>query len=107
MRIRKKITMMVLTLGLLGLLSTNVSAELGWYTCTIYMVGPSQSTYYINLSDTSSPPAFENQWFILVPEYAKQMLAVALAAKTSQMRVIAYIDPEQTYSYCYALYLFE
>jgi hypothetical protein len=107
MKIRKTITMMVLTLGLLGLLSTNVSAELGWYYCSVELVGPSQGTNFINLSDTSNPPAFESRWFILPPEYAKEMLAIALAAKTNQMRVVAFLDPEQIYSYCYALLLSE
>ena len=87
------------------LFATDVSAELGWYTCTVNRVGPGWSRNYINVSDTANPPAFTGKWCVLPENFKNQMLAVGLTAITNDQTILIFIDPLVSYPTVTAIYL--
>ncbi len=78
-----------------------------WYTCTVLKVGPVSegTTTYIQLTDTASPPAFVEKYFRFVGERAKEMLAVALTAVSSGLKVLIRADASEEFAYIDVIYL--
>lgn len=78
-----------------------------WYTCTVLKVGPAGAgtTTYIQLTDTGSPPAFVEKYFRFVGERAKEMLAVALTAVSSGLKVLIRADASEEFAYIDVIYL--
>ena len=82
----KKISLLLMVVMLAGVyFTTDASAAAQWFTCTVEMAGPSGGKILIRLTDSSS--AFTNKWFTAPAESGKEMLAVALTAMNSGMRV--------------------
>lgn len=75
----------------------------GWFTCVVGMTGPaSDGNIYIALQDSGG--AFPLRWFVAFNGERKEMLAVALAAITANLRVVAYLattDAFGTINNCY------
>ena len=83
------------------------------YTCIVNQAGPStQATstsspvVLFNLSDVQG--SFNNTWFFAAGTAKNQMLAVALAAVSTQSQVNAWVDtptPGGPVTECYNLYI--
>jgi hypothetical protein len=83
------------------------------YICTVNQAGPATGTgqtpdpvVQFSLTDTNN--AFSNAWFFAAGASKNQMLAVALAAISTQSQVNAWVDPPQAgvgITQCYALYI--
>jgi hypothetical protein len=65
-----------------------------WYTCTVNFAGPAidgnetaPPVVYVNLTETSAPPVFYENWFYVGAGGQNMMLAVALAAMNGQKSV--------------------
>jgi hypothetical protein len=96
------LVMVVMVAGVL--FTTDASAAQQWYTCRVEMAGPGWGAIYIQLSDNSA--AFTSKWFSVPAGTAKEMLAVALTAMNSGMKVIVNADLSLSgYPLIYALYL--
>jgi hypothetical protein len=82
------------------------------YTCIVISAGPTirwsdtpAPEVIIQLSDTNN--SFTGNWFFAAQDAKNQMLAVALAAISTQMQVSAWVDPPNTnntpWTQCYEL----
>jgi hypothetical protein len=82
------------------------------FICTVNQTGPAVGAGVtpdptIEFSLTDSKGSFTNTWFFAAQSAKNQMLAVALAAISTQSQVNAWVDaPQQSgMTQCYALYL--
>jgi hypothetical protein len=71
-----------------------------WYQCTVNRVGPAayasetaQPVIYINLTDTDTDAAFEDQWYYAAENSRHEILATALAAIAGGKNVQVAADP--------------
>jgi hypothetical protein len=69
-------------------------AAVGWFDCSVNLVGPGNTQTLVNLTDLAAEPAFTSKWFLLVPARAKEMLAVLLTAINGNKQVVVVVDPE-------------
>ena len=83
------------TVFLIGAAALTAEALPSWYNCTVGAAGPGDGASYVRLSHAGIPPAFEQKWFLLPAERAKEMLAVALTAMTNDSRVSILVDLEE------------
>lgn len=85
-----------------------------WYTCTVHRAGPANAdadtpspTIYLGLSDRDG--AFAKYWFFAANSAKREMLATALTALSTGMRVTAFVDPPNAnntpYTQCHRLYV--
>ena len=107
MKRKNLILTLLIALSLVLFIALNASAEYQRYICTVTKAGPAgESDTWLELTDTSSPPAFEVKGFLCPEERAKEMLAVALTAMSNNLKVEVIIDPEVEYGYVYAIFLY-
>ena len=105
MRFTKIVATIIITLSLVIFLSTNVSAALGWYTCSVVNVGKGFSISYVRLTDTE-PDSFTSKWFQLNPAMEKELLAIVLTAVSLNENLLIKVDPEDGATpTIYSLYL--
>jgi hypothetical protein len=90
------------------------------FNCTVNQAGPAANNagetpspvIYLNLTDVNG--SFSNTWFFAANICKKEMLAVALAAISTQSQVNAWLDPPvnpqpgqpQASTQCYNLYVY-
>jgi hypothetical protein len=75
----------------------------GWFSCTVTSTGPAEDgNVYIWLTEQTGK---FNGWFDAEPSHRKEMLAVDLAAMTSNHKVTAYVTSTDYYSQINRLYL--
>jgi len=104
MRLTKIVATIIITLSLVIFLSTNVSAALGWYTCSVDNVGKGFTISYVRLTDTGE--AFTNKWFQLNPDTSKEMFAIILTAVSMNKNLLIKVDPDDGANpTIYSLYL--
>jgi hypothetical protein len=77
------------------------------FICTVNQAGPSSGAGTVQLALTDTNKTFSNTWFNAVSQFQNQILAVALAAISTQSQVNAWVDPPEagTTTECYALYI--
>ncbi len=92
MKLLKGILMVLVLCGMLAICNTKAYAAGGWYTCSVVAAGPGWGVTYIKLTDTSSSPAFTNQWCNIPAAQANAFLSIALAAMSSNANVQVYLD---------------
>ena len=86
----KKIGLMVMAVMLASpYFFKDSNAAQGWYTCTVNMAGPGWGTIYVQLT---SSPTFTQKWFQAPTNGGKEVLAVALTAMSSGMKVYLSAD---------------
>jgi hypothetical protein len=104
MRLTKIVATIIITLSLVIFLGTNVSAALGWYTCSVVNVGKGFNISYVRLTDTDG--SFTNKWFQLNPDTSKEMFAIILTAVSMDENLLIKVDPNDgTTPTIYSLYL--
>ena len=96
----KKLIMTVAVFSILALFPIIANAERDWYTCTVKKVGVAQTSCYICLADTGSPPTFNGTFFKFEQSREKEMLATALTAAANGFNVQIYADLDQSKIYC-------
>lgn len=101
----RRIFLLVMVVMVAGAFSTtDARAAQQWYECRVEMAGPGWGAIYIQLSDNSA--AFTKKWFSVPAAAAKEILAVALTAMNSGMKVTINADLNQSgYPAIYAIYL--
>jgi hypothetical protein len=101
----RRFLLLVMVVMLAGVLfTTDASAAQQWYTCRVEMAGPGWGAIYIQLSDNSA--AFTKKWFSVPADTKKEILAVALTAMNSGMKVLINTDLNLSgYPPIYAFYL--
>lgn len=96
----------VLGVALLLVMGATAFAESAWFTCSVDLAGPGKVETFVALTDQAAEPAFVSKWFLLPPDRAREMLAVALTAINSGKKVVVVVDPESaTYPEVSDIYL--
>ena len=77
------------------------------FICTVNQAGPSIDSGQVQFSLTDTNKTFSNTWFNAASPFQNQMLAVALAAISTQSQVNAWVDAPQAgnTTECHALYI--
>ena len=66
-----------------------------WFICTVSRAGVTEAgTMFIRVTDTANNPAFTNRFFSVVKSVQKEMLAVAITAITTGVKVQLMVDPD-------------
>lgn len=63
-----------------------------WHDCTVVRTGCGDYGFFVMLQDASGRNEFTPQWFYLHDSCRKEMLAVAMAALTSKLKVQVLTD---------------
>jgi hypothetical protein len=79
-----------------GFMAARAGAEGGTFTCTVNQAGPQGTYVKINLTDTAVAPTFTAKWCKARAGQENRMLAVAMAAITNNLKVVAVFDPAAT-----------
>lgn len=78
----------------------------GWFTCEVGAAGPAEDgTIYVLLKDVGG--AFPYQWYYAIVNERKEMLATALAAITSGIKVTVYLVSKDPYSQINRMYIWK
>jgi hypothetical protein len=94
---RHKMQVMAATMVVLvGFLTGMARAETGTFTCTVNQAGPSAALVRINLTHSATTPTFTAKWCKARAGQENRMLAVAMAAITNNLKVVAVFDPAAT-----------
>jgi hypothetical protein len=77
------------------------------FICTVNQAGPSIDAGQVQFSLTDTNNTFSNTWFYAASQFQNQMLAVALAAISTQSQINAWVDAPQAgvTTECHALYI--
>ena len=72
-------------------------AASGWFIATVEKVGIASGSkaVFIRLTDTAATPAFTAIFFQAATDIQKEMLAIGLAAQTSNVKVQVFTDPAE------------
>lgn len=71
-------------------------AAAGWFIATVEKVGiASGGAVFIRLTDTAPTPAFTSIFFQAAPDVQNELLAIGLAAQTSNVKVQVFTDPDE------------
>jgi hypothetical protein len=102
---KRKNVIIIFLMALGVILFSGVSANAGWFICTVDVAGPTQSGIYVCLTDTSYPQAFKQKWFRCPDNLSNEMLATALTAMTNNMKISVEADSDQAYGSINIMYL--
>ena len=105
MKLRKLISMVLVTLSLVCFLSTTVGAAPAWYIANAEKTGIGSGMYLVMLTDTAASPAFTKKWCQLTAAQAKSMLAVCMTAMSLGKTVMVYMDNALTTPVITAFYI--
>mgnify|MGYP001828481797 FL=1 len=96
---------MLLTVGVVFFLTSNVGAASGWYFANVIRCGGNTANAIVQLTDTAGAPAFTEAWCRLDPGNAKIMMATALTAMSLGKTVYVQMDPALPVPNVTALYI--
>jgi hypothetical protein len=96
----KKIGLVAIVFCLIGtglavlFINNAEAAGYGYYTCTISMVGATNSFYFVKLTDTADPQAFTDQFFFVDPAgaHVNVIIATLLTAWANSGKVWVGLD---------------
>ncbi len=95
MSVKKTVLTLLLT-GCMSLTAPLVHAAPDWYACSIAQIGTApDGRFYIQLTDTiiDGNGDFQNSWWLLPVDREKEMLAIAMTAFVTNVRLSVNLDP--------------
>jgi len=92
MKSKKLILMVLLTVGVVFSLASNVDAVPKWYFAEVIRAGGSTSNAMVQVTHTGATEKFTDHWCRLDPGNAKVMLATALTAMSQGKTVYIQMD---------------
>ena len=104
MKSKKLILMVLLTVGVVFSLTSNVGAVTGWFFADVIRAGGSSTNALVQLTHTGASQKFTDKWCRLDPGNAKVMLATALTAMSQGKTVYIQMDPDLSVPNITALY---
>ena len=108
MKSKKLFLLVLLTVGVVFFLTSNVGAAPGWYFADVIRVGANTvPSVAIQITDTAATPAFTEAWCTLDASNAKTMLATALTVLSLGKTVYVNMDPTLPVPNVTALYINE
>ena len=106
MKSKKLILMVLLTVGVVFFLTSNVGAAMDWYFADVIRVGANTvPSVAIQITDTAATPVFTETWCTLDASNAKTMLATVLTAMGLGKTILVNMDAALPTPNIIALYI--
>ena len=99
------INIALLVTGMILFFTLNANADFDRYICKVIMTGPAGNNTWIVLTDTAVAPTFSETGFVFPEDRAKEMMAIALTAITSNLKVEAIVNLGSTGT-VYAIFVY-